>query len=45
MFEYDNGILVCSEHRTPAQKDSEGFWCRECEEEQNIVYENYPCQE
>lgn len=30
MFEYDDGILVCKKHRTPAQKDDQGFWCRKC---------------
>lgn len=30
MFEYDNGILVCEKHRTPVQKDENGFWCVKC---------------
>ena len=30
-FEYDNGVMVCKEHRTPAQKDARGFWCRKCD--------------
>ena len=33
MFEYDNGILVCKEHRTPAQKNEDGLCCRKCNEE------------
>ena len=40
MFEYDNGVLVCTEHRTPAQKNENGFWCRKCadeEAEQTII--------
>lgn len=31
MFEYDNGVMVCKEHGTPAQKDENGFWCLKCE--------------
>lgn len=31
MFEHNNGILVCTDHRTPAQKAPNGeFWCRAC---------------
>lgn len=36
MFEHDNGVLVCKEHRTPAQKNEHGFWCRKCVD-RNIV--------
>lgn len=30
MFEHEGGVLVCKEHRTPAQKSEKGFWCRKC---------------
>ncbi|KKN59395.1 hypothetical protein LCGC14_0542300 [marine sediment metagenome] len=33
MFEYDNGVLVCKKHRTPAQKNADGFWCAKCSDE------------
>ena len=33
VFEYDNGILVCREHRTPVQKDDQELWCRKCVDE------------
>ncbi len=33
MFEYDNGVLVCKEHRTPAQKSGGEFWCCKCDDE------------
>ena len=35
MFEYDNGVLVCKEHRTPAQKDDQELWCRKCQKVEN----------
>ncbi len=33
MFEHDNGILVCEEHGTLAQKNEDGLYCRKCNEE------------
>ncbi len=33
MFEYDDGVMVCTEHGTPAQKNQDGLWCRLCNTE------------
>ena len=30
---YDNGVLVCIEHRTPISKNKKGFYCLKCQKQ------------
>ena len=29
-YKYDNGVLICKEHKTPIGKNKNGFFCLKC---------------